>query len=254
MRDTSNLSTTTAAMKPRMNGPAPSNVDVAADALRQEIVSGRLAPGERIKEIPLADALGISRGPIREAIRLLEHDGLLTIIPNRGAVVPEPTAEDVLEVYAMRAAIGSLALHKLMLDGRGPVGSLERHLDRLQRAAADGRPARAAEADLGYQSAVVSSAGMPRVTRQFDQTTWQLRSFIAVMHIRYDDKLTDMAHEVRELHGAIVAAEPRLADALWREKFERWSRDFLDQLATEFDRDLWLALTAGPSSGSWRRP
>jgi len=80
----------------RSRGPAPSNTEVVAEALREAIVKGWLPPGERIKEIPLAEQLGVSRGPIRDALRLLAHDGLVTIIPNRGAVVPTPTSADVL--------------------------------------------------------------------------------------------------------------------------------------------------------------
>jgi DNA-binding GntR family transcriptional regulator len=230
----------------RTRGPVPSNVDLAAQALREEIVSGRLAPGERIKEIPIAEALGISRGPIREAIRQLEHDGLLNVIRNRGAVVEQPTAEDVLEVYAMRASLGALALHKLMLGTSPPLATLECHVEQIERAAHEGRAAKAAEADLAYQTAIVSSAGLRRVARHFDQTTWQVRIFIAVMQIRYDDKLVQMAEEVRSLHTAIAEGETQRAEALWREKFERWSRDFIDQMPADFDRELWVALTAGP--------
>ena len=73
----------------RPRGPAPSNVDLALEAVREAIVGGRLRPGERIKEIPLAEELGFSRAPVRDAFRLLERDGLVELVPNRGAVVPE---------------------------------------------------------------------------------------------------------------------------------------------------------------------
>ena len=119
--------------------PAPSNVDVAADALREAIVRGRFKPGERIKEIPLAAELDILRGPIRDALRLLERDGLVEEIPNRGAIVPAVRAVDVLEVYALRAALGSLALHKLMLEARSRCDALERALARLRKAVDNGR-------------------------------------------------------------------------------------------------------------------
>lgn len=230
----------------RSRGPAPSNVELVADALREAIVNGRLPPGERIKEIPLAGQLGVSRGPIREAMRLLEHDGLLRIVPNRGAVVPTPTAADVLEVYALRASLGSLALHKLMLTGAEiPVAGLEKELVRFERAATRGRAERAAEADLAYQSTVVAGAGLPRVTRQFEQLTWQVRIVIATMDIRFDDKLPAMLEEVHALHAAIVGRDGAGAERLWREKFERWVRDFIEQMAEGFDRELWVALTTG---------
>jgi len=238
----------------RSRGPAPSNTEVVADALREAIVKGWIAPGERIKEIPLSEQLGVSRGPIREALRLLAHDGLVTIVPNRGAVVPTPTPADVLEVYAMRSALGSLALHKLMLSDRVsdtelPVMALEKELTRFERAVERRRAAQAADADLAYQSAIVAGAGLPRVTRQFDQLTWQVRIFIGTRGLRFDDKLPLMLAEIRELHRAIAGRDPGRAERLWREKFERWVRDFMDQMAEEFDRPLWVALTNGGLHG-----
>ena len=145
-----------------------------------------LEPGERMKEIPLAAELGISRGPIREALRLLERDGLVELIPNRGALVPEVRAVDVLEVYALRAALGSLALRKLLLEGTVPVDALERALG----AACARRPTRgdaqkAADADLAYQSLIIASSGLPRVADEFERLTWQVRGFIvALEHAR----------------------------------------------------------------------
>ncbi len=224
--------------------PVRTQTQLVADALRDSIVDGRLGPGERIKELPLARHLGVSRGPIREALRLLEHDGLLTLIPNRGAVVPRPTPGDVLEVYALRATLGSLALHKLMLGSTlRELDALERPLEQLERAVQSRRAARAADADLAYQSTVVSLADLPRVARQFDQLTWQVRIFIGTMKIRYEDKLPQILTEVSQLHGAILAGDRGRAEQLWREKFERWVRDFIDQMGQGFDRDLWIALT-----------
>jgi len=234
----------------RSRGRAPSNTEVVADALREAIVKGWLRPGERIKEIPLSEQLGVSRGPIREALRLLAHDGLVTIIPNRGAIVPTPTSADVLEVYAMRSSLGSLALRKLMLgDAELPTAALERELGRFERAVARSKAPQAADADLAYQSAIVAGACLPRVARQFDQLTWQVRIFIGTRGLRFDDKLPLMLAEIRELHRAIVSRDPGTAERLWREKFERWVRDFMDQMAEGFDRPLWVALTNGESHG-----
>src|SRR3954471_1065460 len=99
----------------RPRGPAPSNVDLALEAVRDAIVEGRLRPGERIKEIPLADELGFSRAPVRGALRLLQRDGLIAPVQHRSSIVPALRAVDILEVYALRASLGTLALHKLML-------------------------------------------------------------------------------------------------------------------------------------------
>jgi DNA-binding GntR family transcriptional regulator len=228
--------------------PAPSNVDVAADAVRDAIVRGRFKPGERIKEIPLAAELDISRGPIRDALRKLERDGIVQVIPNRGAVVPEIRAVDVLEVYALRAALGSLALHKLILEDAVPEHALERTLDRLRRAVERGQADRAADADLAYQSEVVAGSGLHRVAEEFDRLTWQVRIFIVALDLTLVDKLPRILAEMEALHAALLAGSG--AEALWREKYERWVRTLVERLPEPFDEPLWAALTAGRTRGA----
>jgi DNA-binding GntR family transcriptional regulator len=235
----------TADLRVRGRGPAPSNVDVAVDALRDAILDGRLKPGQRLKEIPLAERLGVSRGPIRDALRLLERDGLIEVIPNRGAVVPEVHALDVLEVYALRASLGSLALQKSMLEDRFPDDDLERALKRLRTAVAHADPRRAAEADLAYQSAIIAGSGLLRVTREFERLTWQVRSFMTGLAISYEDKLPRILAEVEALHAAIAARNAVEAETLWREKYERWVRNLVELLPETFDEQLWTALTSG---------
>jgi DNA-binding GntR family transcriptional regulator len=230
--------------EPRPRGPAPSNVDLALEAVRDAIVAGRLRPGERIKEIPLAEELGFSRAPVRDALRLLERDGLVELVPNRGAIVPELRAVDVLEVYALRAALGTLALHKLMLD-HGSLAPLERELARLVRAGERRRAREAADADLAYQQAVVDEAGLPRVASEFERLTWPVRMFLGALEIDVLDTLPRVVAEVRALHDAIAARDVPAAAQLWREKFERWIRDLVGRLGEEFDDELWVALTRG---------
>jgi DNA-binding GntR family transcriptional regulator len=227
-------------------GPAPSNVDLALESIRAAIVDGRLRPGERIKEIPLAEELGFSRAPVRDALRLLERDGLVTLVPNRGAIVPALRAVDVLEVYALRASLGTLALQKLMLDsGSLPVAALERELARLTRAGERRRAADAAEADLNYQATLVAAAGLPRVANEFERLTWQVRTFLGVLEIDLLETLPRVVSEVQALHAAIVARDVDDAQRLWREKFERWIRDLVGRLEEYFDDELWVALTRG---------
>lgn len=210
------------------------------------MVSGRLAPGDRIKEIPLAEQLGVSRGPIREAIRELERDGLVRIIPNRGAVVPEVSTGDLLEVYAMRASLGSLALHKLLLgEEEPPHAALERELERFRNAANRRQASAAADADLRYQSALVAAADLPRVLVTWERLTWQVRVWISTLRTEYDDLLPQMLREIEALHAAVLAQDVERAERLWRAKFERWVRHFVAQLAEGFDAELWAALTSG---------
>jgi DNA-binding GntR family transcriptional regulator len=230
----------------RPRGPAPSNVDLALEAVRDAIVKGRLRPGERIKEIPLAEALGFSRAPVRDALRLLERDGLVELVPNRGAIVPELRAVDILEVYALRTSLGTLALHKLMLDSSWlEVSPLERELTRLVRAGEGRRPRDVAEADLAYQQAIVTAAGLPRVSREFERLTWQVRMFVGALEIDMLPTLERVIAEVRALHEAVLVRDVHAAERVWREKFERWISDLVGHLDEDFDDALWVALTRG---------
>lgn len=83
--------------------------DAVHEQLLEDIIQGRFSPGQRLNETELSAAYGVSRGPIREAIRTLEGQGLLKVIPNRGAVVTRLSRADVEEIYAIRIELEGLA-------------------------------------------------------------------------------------------------------------------------------------------------
>lgn len=83
--------------------------DVVFNTLRQAIITGEFAPGERLMEIALADRLGVSRTPVREAIRKLELEGLVVMIPRKGAEVAKITEQSLREVLEVRSALEELA-------------------------------------------------------------------------------------------------------------------------------------------------
>ena len=84
--------------------------DVVFNTLRKAILKGELKPGERLMEIALAERLGVSRTPVREAMRKLELEGLVVMIPRRGAEVAEITRQDLEDVLEVRAALEELAV------------------------------------------------------------------------------------------------------------------------------------------------
>ena len=84
--------------------------DVVFNTLRQAILRGELKPGERLMEIQLANKLGVSRTPIREAIRKLELEGLVLMIPRRGAEVAEITEKSLRDVLEVRRALEELSV------------------------------------------------------------------------------------------------------------------------------------------------
>ena len=84
--------------------------DVVFNTLRRAILKGELEPGERLMEIALANKLGVSRTPIREAIRKLELEGLVVMIPRKGAEVAEITEKNLRDVLEVRCALEELAV------------------------------------------------------------------------------------------------------------------------------------------------
>jgi DNA-binding GntR family transcriptional regulator len=78
---------------------------IVTDRVRSAILSGQFGPGERVPQDDLAQQLGVSRMPVREALRILESEGLVELRPHRGAVVVDLLPEDIAEVFEIRAML-----------------------------------------------------------------------------------------------------------------------------------------------------
>ena len=83
--------------------------EVVFNTLREAIISGELKPGERLMEVKLAEKMGVSRTPVREAIRKLELEGLVSMLPRKGAHVAELSAKDIMDVLEVRATLDGMA-------------------------------------------------------------------------------------------------------------------------------------------------
>ena len=83
--------------------------EIVFENLREAILTGKLEPGQRLMEVSLAEQLGVSRTPVREAIRKLELEGLVVMIPRKGAYVADVSLKDIIEVLEIRAALEGLA-------------------------------------------------------------------------------------------------------------------------------------------------
>lgn len=83
--------------------------DVIFNTIREAIIAGELKPGERLMEVQLAEKMGVSRTPVREAIRKLELEGMVEMIPRKGAHVAEVSVKDIMDVLEVRASLDGLA-------------------------------------------------------------------------------------------------------------------------------------------------
>lgn len=93
--------------------------EVVLDALRRALLSGELKPGQRVKEAPLAEALGVSRPTVREAIYQLVHEGSLVQVPYKGITVAKPSAQDLIEVANIRVSLETMAAIEISHDVEG---------------------------------------------------------------------------------------------------------------------------------------
>jgi DNA-binding GntR family transcriptional regulator len=149
------------------------------EILRSEIMTGRYEPGERLIEAAISEELGTSRGPVREALRQLEHEGLVVSMPYRGAVVVDVSDEEVQEVLIpIRLTLESFSFRKateLMTDD--DFGELAKQVWLMSEAAKRGDLNQIVEADLRFHEVVISASGRPH-TMQVWRSIWpRIRSY-----------------------------------------------------------------------------
>jgi len=136
------------------------------DVLRELVLTGEIPPGERVNEVELAHRLGISRGPLREAIRHLSSEGLLVLVPNKGAHVPKADAADVRALFELRSAL-ECAAAELAASRR-----TEADVTRLREVCALSRKNyQAGQAfpyrlDLAFHQALLDAARSPHIAEQ----------------------------------------------------------------------------------------
>jgi DNA-binding GntR family transcriptional regulator len=143
--------------------------------LREEILSNRLPPGTDLSEVALARQLGVSRGPLREAIGRLAAEGLVTVRPRRGAIVRSLSREEFLEAYQVREALEALAV-QLAVPRLGPddFDLLEGLNAAMQRAADADEVEAFFEANAAFHSSLVDAAGNRRLAELYGQLLGQM--------------------------------------------------------------------------------
>ncbi len=149
--------------------------DVVFNTLRQAILTGDLKPGERLMEIHLANKLGVSRTPIREAIRKLELEGLVTMIPRRGAEVAQITEKsmnDVLEVRrSMDALCVELACERISAQ---ELEALDKACDDFAEAVKTKDIRKIAQADVALHDIIVQATGNRRLVQLINNLSEQM--------------------------------------------------------------------------------
>jgi DNA-binding GntR family transcriptional regulator len=205
------------AVAPVLPGPVSATTRRAYAAVREGIADGRLAPGERLREAALAERLGLSRTPVREALRVLAAEGLVELVHNRGAHVVRWTADDVEETYRLRALLeGEGAALAARRATPGQVAALEQTCEDYERAVEQGRPTvEQAACNDAFHAAVLEAAGSPRlVGLHAVVTSAPLVARALSGYADVDRQRSVLAH--RDVVTAVRARDEALASAAMR--------------------------------------
>ena len=177
--------------------------DVVFNTLRQKILTGELKPGERLMEIHLADQLGVSRTPIREAIRKLELEGLVTMIPRRGAEVAQITEKNLRDVLEVRRALDALAV-ELACDRITPeeLNELKAACDHFEAETKKKNANQVARADVALHDIILKASGNDRLMQMISNFSQQMYRY-RLEYVKDDANYEKLIEEHRIIYEAI---------------------------------------------------
>ncbi|MCD8104927.1 MAG: GntR family transcriptional regulator [Lachnospiraceae bacterium] len=185
--------------------------DVVFQTLRQAILRGEISPGERLMEIHLAQKLGVSRTPVREAIRMLELEGLVTTVPRKGTVVAEITISDLEDVLEVRQALEALAVRLVCKR------ITKEQLAQMKCLATDFRETlnrddvvACAEADMKFHDAIYDATGNKRLI-QILNNLWEQMYRYRMEYLKDKDSHQILVEEHEEILRALEARDEQKA-------------------------------------------
>ena len=178
--------------------------DVVFNTLRQAILKGELEPGERLMEIQLADRLGVSRTPIREAIRMLEQEGLAKTVPRKGAHVAKMTEKDMEDVLEIRLALEELAVSSACDKFTGEqLAELKTAMEDFEKKTEFDDIKAIAEADVAFHDVIYKAADNPKLISLLNNLREQIYRY-RVEYLKDKSSFPQLIKEHHEMYEALV--------------------------------------------------
>ncbi len=209
--------------------------DVVFNTLRQAILTGELKPGERLMEIHLANKLGVSRTPIREAIRKLELEGLVTMIPRRGAEVAQITEKSMNDVLEVRRALDALCV-ELACERitQEDMGRLKQACEAFEAAVRTRDVKKIARADVELHDIIVQATGNQRLVQLIHNLSEQMYRY------RFEYLKDASSHEMLqqehlEMYHSILNKDKVTAADVVRKHINNQEEAIIKQLQLEKD-------------------
>jgi len=188
--------------------------EVVFEALRDAIVHGEFEPGERLLEVALAKRLGVSRTPVREAIRMLELEGLVVMVPRKGAEVARITEKDLRDALEIRLSLEELAVELACkrIDEEGRL-RLKEACENFREAVRSGRVPDIVDTDVAFHETICELSNNPRLvslTKNFGEQVYRYR----VEYVRDTGYHGKLLREHDEITEAILLGDVEKAKAV----------------------------------------
>ena len=190
-------------------------------SLRRAIGAGVYRPGERLVEREVAQTLGVSQGPVREAFRRLEVEGLTQTFPHQGTYVVSLDEEDIREILEVRTALEQLAVQAIISRGsQSDMIPLMRLYQQMLDLAAENDHQAHIESDLAFHRTLCALSGNRRLLDIWDLIAGQVRLTLAVQAQAVPDALCEIAQSHKELLDAIAHGDAVTASRFFAHNFE----------------------------------
>lgn len=195
--------------------------DVVFESLRKAIVEGSLKPGQRLMEVQLAEQLGVSRTPVREAIRKLELEGFVIMLPRKGAYVADMSVKDIVDVLEVRAALEGLAanLAAERMEEK-EIEELKKVSEDLNEAMKERNLDEILKKDVEFHQCIFESAGNKKLTQMINSLWEQVYRFRAG-YMSDQSAMSGIREEHEQLINAIIRGEGEEASKCAKEHIER---------------------------------
>ncbi len=194
--------------------------ELVFESLREAIISGALPPSERLMEIQLAEEMGVSRTPVREAIRKLELEGLVAMIPRKGAYVAGMSIKDIVDVFEIRGALEGLAAElasERVTDEE--LESMERYLVKISEEIENGDLSKVVETDTDFHTLIYKASRNARLSQTISNLREQIQRF-RTTSLSFPGRMKIALEEHRKIVEAISSRDGELARRLAQEHIE----------------------------------
>lgn len=207
--------------------------DVVFKKIRRAILTGELKPGERLMEIHLANKLGVSRTPIREAIRKLELEGLVVMVPRKGAVVGEITEKSLKDVLEVRRALdmlsAELACERITESGKK---ELKKACMDFEEAVKSGKLQEIAQKDVALHNIIVEATGNIRLEQMVNNLSEQMYRY-RFEYIKDTSRHKTLMEEHQQIYESILKCDKKLAAELAKRHIDNQEEAIIAQIHLE---------------------